>query len=427
MKELKERMQTITLSDEKKQRILQNIRQSAVPVRKNNVKRVAALTASAAALVFVALAAVVLSNLPHHSDMIAHQSNNLPLPSHPGNVSPVPVFSEISTDTAPSSDHTAQTSMPSNAQPAIPSSVSSSSIEEPSVPAQTSIQQPSIPIELSTDTPTVQPPMSESHTPSQEEPRPSISAPPDTSTPTPSTLTEPSTPSIEPPDTSVPSVIVSQPEPVVWQGKETPVTVPNEIPMNEYAGDLYRPDGFLDNIASGLALKLTYTPDHHQTYTVIVEGRRGVTLSDPAELADLLTKANRSLTEAPLHAKDFTRLYVNDVAPDHPNLERSFYEQFLARCCCAELTERQIMVLAECDVLLCYVGSGEGSVTDMNWNTPEGINTFCELIGDQWAFRNGELHYAPDLMAVSSVSVTEDATPSLHTDENAAASPTGTP
>ena len=64
----------------------------------------------------------------------------------------------------------------------------------------------------------------------------------------------------------------------------------------------------------------------------------------------------------------------------------------------AALNADQINSLAVNGARVKYVGSGEGDVKRINWNTPEGINEFCELMGDMYVFRGEEIIYCPDII-----------------------------
>ncbi len=48
------------------------------------------------------------------------------------------------------------------------------------------------------------------------------------------------------------------------------------------------------------------------------------------------------------------------------------------------LTAKEILALADSGVICYYVGSGEGNREDVEFDTLEGIYTFCELYGDQY-------------------------------------------
>lgn len=66
---------------------------------------------------------------------------------------------------------------------------------------------------------------------------------------------------------------------------------------------------------------------------------------------------------------------------------------------CFNLTKEQILAIA--DVLidnkeiyraqLKYVGSGKGSYKDQNFDTPEGLDTYCELHGDYYIMKDSEI------------------------------------
>ena len=58
-------------------------------------------------------------------------------------------------------------------------------------------------------------------------------------------------------------------------------------------------------------------------------------------------------------------------------------------------TKEQITKLAENEVKCLYVGSGVGNASLIQnwWESREGINAYCELIGDNYTVRDGVIVY----------------------------------
>ncbi len=61
------------------------------------------------------------------------------------------------------------------------------------------------------------------------------------------------------------------------------------------------------------------------------------------------------------------------------------------------MTSDQILALAESDINCFYVGSGIGDYKDMNWDTENGINTYCEIFGDMFTFDSTGFECEPDI------------------------------
>ncbi len=61
------------------------------------------------------------------------------------------------------------------------------------------------------------------------------------------------------------------------------------------------------------------------------------------------------------------------------------------------LTAGEIIALAESGTHCLYIGSGKGDYKDMNWDTREGIDTYCERNGDMYVFAAGGIESHPDI------------------------------
>lgn len=143
----------------------------------------------------------------------------------------------------------------------------------------------------------------------------------------------------------------------------------------EFAADMYRPEGVDPNIGSALALKMSITEDAEHKFPVIL---------CPAAEADIRDVINDAIGSAEL-------LLVHIAGEDLA--EGKYYSQ---------LTAEQITALAAGGVKCFYVGSGIGDYKNINWTTAEGIDTYCELHGDMYIsyFGGGNgVEYAPDISA----------------------------
>ena len=59
------------------------------------------------------------------------------------------------------------------------------------------------------------------------------------------------------------------------------------------------------------------------------------------------------------------------------------------------LTAEEIILLADKGVVCKYIGSGKGNIDDVDIGTDDGIDTFCELYGDQYILyrKNMKIYY----------------------------------
>lgn len=145
----------------------------------------------------------------------------------------------------------------------------------------------------------------------------------------------------------------------------------------EFAGDMHRPEGFNENIGSALALKMSITDDVSYKYSVLIRIPEGSTLEQ------VLSLANESLNMT-INAADAVTV---NISGDFDTADRYYYR----------LTTEQIIALAENGIRCSYVGSGQGDYKDMNWDTRDGINTYCELNGDMYVLADGSIEGHPDI------------------------------
>lgn len=146
----------------------------------------------------------------------------------------------------------------------------------------------------------------------------------------------------------------------------------------EFAADMYRPEGFNVHIGSALALKMRITEDADQKFPVLVS------ISGKISHEEAVKKTN-SVLDDPINIDEALPVYFAD---DLGSAENKFY--YL-------LTANQITALADNGAMCFYIGSGEGVYDDINWDTNEGISTFCELYGDMYVAGEGNITYSPDI------------------------------
>lgn len=162
--------------------------------------------------------------------------------------------------------------------------------------------------------------------------------------------------------------------------------VPEEIPNCEFAGDMYRPDGYNGNIGSALALKLKYSNNRSQKFDVVMYNR-----NKEVSFEQIIDDVNNTLNDI-IDISMISKVKIKNGRNENGN-----NEYFTKNMYFAKINAEQIIALADKGIELLYVGSGVGSVRDMNWETPEGINVFCELNGDMMIFEGDDIVCYPDL------------------------------
>lgn len=161
----------------------------------------------------------------------------------------------------------------------------------------------------------------------------------------------------------------------------------------EAVEDMYRPEGYHDNIASVLALKMSlHEAEERYLYHVVLgywpylerfrldallERVRPQTLEEQEQWVPILD---------PL-VEEIMRLTGKSEEEALENLERlelhpsaGFYYVF---------TAEQIRELAEAGFGCHYVGSGEGPLPETDWEDPVFIEAFCERYGDGYTASDG--------------------------------------
>lgn len=146
----------------------------------------------------------------------------------------------------------------------------------------------------------------------------------------------------------------------------------------EFAADMYRPEGFHIHIGSALALKISIAENADQMFPVLVWA------ADETAYEEAVKKANNAL-EAPIRAEAALPVQITN---DWNTADSEYYHL---------LTAEQILALADNGAMCFYIGSGEGAYENINWDTREGIDTFCELYGDMYVAEDSNIGYSPDI------------------------------
>ncbi|HHW94093.1 MAG TPA: hypothetical protein GX734_06310 [Clostridiaceae bacterium] len=151
--------------------------------------------------------------------------------------------------------------------------------------------------------------------------------------------------------------------------------------MCECAADTYRPDGYHPRIGSALALKLSLHKDvPEMVYDVVIPCIHRFGEEDACMVERLGDRLDRSSW------KCWTRILWPNCG-----IEEKYH---------AQLTRDQINIVVESGLWCLYLGSGKGNLTEMSFDNPKGIETYCELVGDMYTFAaDGSILYKPDLIA----------------------------
>lgn len=143
----------------------------------------------------------------------------------------------------------------------------------------------------------------------------------------------------------------------------------------EVAADMYRPEGYNENIGSALALMMSIHENADFKFSVIMR------IPQNSNLEEMLKKVHDT---AAIDISEPICVRVEGVT----NTLNQYY---------CLLTAKQIVALAENGTKCFYVGSGSGDYADINWDTKKGIETYCELNGDMYVSCNGKTEYSPDI------------------------------
>ena len=373
MKSIKDRMEELKLSQETKDKMFEAVMKAdEAPEQKPN-RRLAGILSSAAVLVFIALAAITVSVITNRPEYMAAKPEEKSDASA-GQTSSAAYKKESSARNDKKDDRKDTSTSELSEDEKGPG-------RDDSSPSKVSVQERTEPSEMSSDTvasiPSSDVPAEQSSVPSDTSVSDESSRSPIEQSPAPSEASDSGSSALPTEQSPMPNETSVIPEIPAYElpDRKINVIIPDNIELGEYAGDMHRPEGYNENIGSGLALKLENTADQQGYYSVIVFDRG-------RDFNQMLQNANPHTSE-PLDTSKFARLTLNDTLADN-----RYY---------ALLTKNQIFALSEAGAKLSYVGSGQGKVGDMNWTTAEGINTFCELNGDMYVFEGEEIRYYPDI------------------------------
>jgi len=139
--------------------------------------------------------------------------------------------------------------------------------------------------------------------------------------------------------------------------------------VGEFAGDMYRPDGYDEKIGSVLAIMMSMNEDADAKFNVLVHTYDRISL--------------KALLSDKFGSVEVTTVEISGV--------------FEGTACYVRLTDAQIKELAGYGLKCYYIGSGLGDYKDMNWETEEGIRTYCEIWGDMYTFNNRDILSRSDI------------------------------
>lgn len=185
----------------------------------------------------------------------------------------------------------------------------------------------------------------------------------------PTSTSEHDSPSL--PETDTPINNVDDPMSVIY------ITSLLQESTGEFAADMYRPEGFNDNIGSVLAIKMSMATAPDYKFPVIVR------VDNKKSLEQTINNINDILSE-PIGASDVKLAIISG----DESTSNMYY---------LLLTYDQITAFADAGAKCYYLGSGKGEYKDISWDTEEGINTYCELNGDMYVINSDSIQYSPDL------------------------------
>ncbi|MBR0132001.1 MAG: hypothetical protein IJM14_02830 [Lachnospiraceae bacterium] len=176
--------------------------------------------------------------------------------------------------------------------------------------------------------------------------------------------------------------------------------VPDEVPAGEFAGDMYRPDGYSEKIGSALALKLENSEE--ENYNVLIRCNYNNSF-DYEQFDRCVTEINDRKTD---HSKNINVIEVKPVSRYYsfgntePEEKNDYFKNvFLLMA--AKLTKEEILELADKvkGITLLYIGSGvRNNELLKEWEkSREGINAFCEAKGDMYVFEGNNIVHYPDI------------------------------
>ena len=159
-------------------------------------------------------------------------------------------------------------------------------------------------------------------------------------------------------------------------GTALPSSEPSEDPVD---AAFYRPAGYSPNIGTALALKMAYSEKSEEPLSVLLSAE------NPKEsVTEIIDETNKYLSDK----IDLSKVKLARVdSADGSETEDTYI---------SNLTRSQIFALAANGVSLLYIGSGTASSEKVGFDTPEGINNYCELNGDNLLSSSVRSYYLED-------------------------------
>ena len=159
-------------------------------------------------------------------------------------------------------------------------------------------------------------------------------------------------------------------EPDEYPGVELDtITIYGNMAVGEFAGDMYRPEGYNKNIGSALAIMMSMNKNEETKFNVLVHTYDAIDL------------------------KDHLLMFVDEVEVITVEIQGNFAGQAFYVC----LTDAQIKALTDSGLKCCYIGSGLGDHKDIDWETEEGKRLYCEIWGDMYTFNQNGVSSNPDI------------------------------
>lgn len=137
---------------------------------------------------------------------------------------------------------------------------------------------------------------------------------------------------------------------------------PSEEPVD---AALYRPAGYSANIGTVLALKMEFLETSEEPLSVLLSAE-----NPEDSVTEIIDDTNKYLSDK----IDLSKVKLVRVdSADGSETEKTYM---------SNLTRSQIFALAENGIGLLYIGSGTASSNEVGFDTPKGIDNYCELNGD---------------------------------------------
>ncbi|MBE6692922.1 MAG: hypothetical protein E7586_06350 [Ruminococcaceae bacterium] len=158
-------------------------------------------------------------------------------------------------------------------------------------------------------------------------------------------------------------------EPDYQEPTPNPLTVYGNQTAGEFAGDMYRPEGYNKKIGSVLAIMMSMNKNEETKFNVLVHTYDSIDL------------------------KDHLAMFVDEIEIITVEINGNFAGQAFY----VQITDAQIQAISDSGIKCYYIGSGLGDIRDINWATEEGIRTYCEIWGDMYTFNNRDVLSSSDI------------------------------